>query len=239
MIWSIWLHFVSLVSRRENLTEDLSTYIDHYKKATDLVLKSGAHIEECENFMEYGNLLFFSGSIHFGQPLDLATQTSLNDYFLAIGSDIEKRNSSQGNTPLLAAAANYHLYAASFLRYLLDRGSEVNATNGRNQNALHLALESYKSLLARRKRKISEEGYTHRSIGLSVDEEQELDDTDERIRFMHQHQELQQRIHILLQAGCDPSLRDYLGRSPADVAAEFGFWEERNEILDYQLAAEI
>jgi hypothetical protein len=94
--------------------------IDHFIRSSDLVLQSGTDIEDCEDFMEYGNLLFLSSLNPFAQDLDSITTTRMNDYFLAIGSDIEKRN-IEGHTPLLAAAAKYCRLNSFYLQYLLNK----------------------------------------------------------------------------------------------------------------------
>jgi hypothetical protein len=83
------------------------------------------------------------------------------------------------------------------------------------------------------------EGEEDEEEGEEEEDEEEGEEGEENLRekakVLSLRQALQQRIHLLLQTGCNPSILDDDGHSAADYATELKLWKERNAILDHQI----
>ena len=60
-------------------------------------------------------------------------------YLLARGANLESQHTESGSTPLIYAAANNH---TQVMRYLIESGANIDATNDHGQTALFYAVES-------------------------------------------------------------------------------------------------
>lgn len=187
---AIWSNFLHSSSPSGNRAHELSQYID----LTRMLRRPGTRTELClQHPQDDANLLFIAADSRLEDIMHLEDILAL---LIDIASDLEIRDSDELTTLLYAAKSDWP-GSLPCLNFLVHHDADVFAVDKRGCGALHILISSLEELY---------EHWSHMGKkGGCCDEQSMISPAF-----------VEDKLVVLLDAGCDPVALDYMGRTPAE-----------------------